>query len=336
MALSPVQEEFRRSLVEKLATGAYRLEIVDACLCGSREAVGLLTRDRYGIATGLVICESCALARTSPRLATEHLPSFYENEYHGLHQGVREPSPETALYMTGQGEQIATFLGELLPPGAIRVADIGCGTGQVLREFVAAMGDREVRAAGCEYSSAFARVGRGAGSDIRQGGPETLVELAPFNIVLLSHVVEHFPNPVAEMEAIRRLGDDGTLFYVEVPGILTLDTKAQYAYRLDQYFTLAHTYHFTLGTLEATMSRAGFKLVRGDEGVRGAFLRTAPSNPEIDGGELESVLAYLRQLSGPRARLRQVWPQSRQFLAAYARHLPAPVYDRLRRVARHR
>lgn len=318
ISLSPVQAEYRDALLSKLAAGEYRMEQA-SCLCGAADDVPLADCDRYGIPVGIVLCWACGLARTSPRLATDNLGSFYEHDYHGLHFGIRNPSPSTALFRRGQGAAIVKFLSDLLVPGPLRVADIGAGTGQVLREFEAAI-DRRVEGVGCEYSAAFVEAGKRAGSDIHHGGPETLE--GPFDLVILSHVVEHFPEPIKDLAAVRALGHDRTMFYVEVPGLLTIDRKAEYAYTLAQYLTLAHTFHFTNYTLADTMQRAGFLMIRGDEQVRSVFVQVplwGPTRPELD--HAERILASLAQLDSRAMQRKRLRPRLRQWVAAKAKSL---------------
>lgn len=333
MPLSAVQTEFRRALLEKLASGEYTLESVPRCLCGSVASKSIADRDRFGIPIGVELCNRCGLARTTPRLATRNLAAFYEHDYHGLHLSIRDPDPETVLCGAGQGRAIYAYVSDLLPPGRLHVADIGAGTGPVLRELQVAAGSRQVTGAGCDYSSAFVAAGRIAGTDLRQGGPEQLLELGPFDLVILSHVVEHFPDPVADLAAVRALGHSRTLFYVEVPGLGAIARKPEYAYRLAQYLTLAHTYHFTLATLLETMARAGFGVVRGDEYVRAVF-RQAPviEAPWIDPMTQPQVLESLGALDSLPIRAKRILPVARQRLAAFAKGiLPA----RLMRAVQH-
>ena len=294
--LTPVQHRFRETLLAKLSSAEYGYERVGTCLCGSKTSVQLATHDRFGIPVGTVLCPSCGLCRTDPRLATKDLPSFYNEIYHGLHQGIAEPDPARALFRVGQGGAIKEFLRDLLPGGHLKVAEVGCGTGNVLREFMAALPDREVVVVGCEYAEAFVAVGRSAGTDVRLGGPEVLLPSAPFDVVILSHVAEHFPDPVEALRDVRGLGHQDTLYYVEVPGLLTIHRKPEYGYRFDRYLTLAHTYHFTLATLASTMARSGYRFLRGDEEVRSVFQAGNIDVPTPDAGTAVRILDYLRWL----------------------------------------
>lgn len=302
--LSSVQADFRAALLQRLRAGEYRLEAQPLCECGAAGSVQLAAKDRFGIPVGTVLCTACGLVRTSPRLATQNLPSFYDEIYHGLHLGVPQPDPSMALFRAGQGMAIHDYVADLLPAGALRVAEIGCGTGQVLREFRASAVGCHVELVGCEYAHAFVAAGMEAGTDIRRGGVETLSGSGPFDLVILSHVVEHFPAPVADLSSLRQLGDDRTIYYVEVPGLLAIHHKPEYGYRLDRYLTLAHTYHFSLATLTATMARAGFVRLRGDEGVRSLFRMSAPTQPPPDRAAARNTLAYVKWLrSSQRLRL---------------------------------
>ena len=301
--LTAVQERFRDAVLAKLNAGDYALEEVLYCLCGSQDSVSVADRDRFGLPVGVVVCTACGLARTSPRLAQESLPRFYDEDYHGLHMGVPDPAASTSLFRPGHGRVIYSLLEGSLPGRQLRVAEVGCGTGQVLREFIAAGArrGREITGMGCEFASAYVEAGRGAGTTIRQGGPETLRDDSPFDVVILSHVVEHFTDVPGELAQISQLVATDGLVYVEVPGILTIDAKAEYEYEFGQYLTLAHTYHFSLDTLVDAMDRAGFALVFGDEETRSVF-RRAPHRVERSAAHgAAAVLEYLDSLDRSRS-----------------------------------
>jgi SAM-dependent methyltransferase len=302
--LTAVQREYRTKLLAKLARGEYHLEDVLACPCGSTDVMPLASHDRFGLPVGAVLCGSCGLARSTPRLSTADLPDFYQHDYHGLHMGLPAPEPSTALVRRGQGAGIFALLREQLPDGPLRVAEIGAATGQVLREFADAA-DREVRSAGCEYASAYVEAGRSVGTDMRQGGPETLRDLAPFDVVILSHVVEHLPDLSAGLAHVRALGDEATLYFVEVPGLLSIDRKPEYGFRFARYLTVAHTFHFTRRTLTETMERSGFQLLWGDEEIRSIFRQGPMREPKPDPSNAEEVMLGLRALDSWSNRLRQ-------------------------------
>ena len=184
--------------------------------------------------------------------------------------------------------------------GALYVAEIGAGTGQVLREFgrAAEAAGHDVNLIGCEYARSFVAAGREVGTDLREGGIEALAGGAPPDVFIMSHVVEHFADPAAELQQMWRIARPGTLVYVEVPGLMTLHAKTEYEFELSQYLTLAHTYHFTLSTLVQAMARAGFRLLTGDEVVRAVFVREDEATIQVDGqyNGAPQLLTYLRRV----------------------------------------
>lgn len=310
--LSAIQRDYRDVVLNKLASGAYHMELVRTCLCGETKALAIAEKDRFGIPVGIVACSSCGLVRTSPRLAADDLLAFYNDDYHGLHMGIPDPTPTTDLFRAGQGLRIYDYLRGYLPPGFLRVAEVGCGTGQVLRDLAraAAADGRQVTVVGCEYAKRYVAAGRLVGTDVREGGPREMLDAAPVDLVILSHVLEHFADVSEDLSVIRQLGHEGTLVYVEVPGFLSVHRKREYSYDLLHYLTLAHTYHFSLGTLTDTMFRAGFSFVEGSEEVRSVFRleraewagRSLP-----DEGRLELLVQYIHWLEGSRRlRLRRL------------------------------
>ncbi len=303
--LSPVQDKFRDQILAKLAANTYHLEVITTCLCGGQESVAVSEKDRFGIPVGVVTCRACGLLRTSPRLAAADLPAFYDHEYHGLHMGIPDPAPTTNLFRVGQGTRIYAFARPHLPEGTHRIAEVGCGTGEVLREFAqaAAADGRVTSLVGCEFATKYVLAGR-------QGGPEVLLEAGPADVIVLSHVLEHFADVPNELSLIRRMAHEATVVYVEVPGLFTVHLKPDYGYDLLQYLTLAHTYHFSRDTLRDTMRRAGFSMVAGDEHVHSLFRvdpHRAGSLDDDASGRFDQLIEYVNRLErSPRLRLQRV------------------------------
>jgi hypothetical protein len=313
LTLSTVQSRQRERFLERLADGTYHWEEVPTCVCGSEDMLPVSEKDRFGLPVGVVVCTQCGLVRTSPRLAAENLPTFYDLDYHALHQGIVNPTPDTALFREGQGSTIYDSLRAYLPEGRLLIAEIGAATGGVLREFAAAAGaeGRQVDLVGCEYAREFVDVGRAAGTDLRLGGVEALIGNAPADVLIMSHVLEHFSDPVAELVRIRSLLNARAIVYVEVPGIRSIHTKPEYEFDFLEYLTIAHTFHFSRGSLIRTMRRAGFEVVSADEEVRGVFMladlgkAAAASRLDPPTSDADDLIAYLRRLDSGAMRSRR-------------------------------
>ena len=327
--LSQIQRDQKTALLQRVAAGTYRWEDVPACLCGGTGALTLSHKDRFGIPVGTKVCDTCGLVRRTPRLAAADLPQFYERDYHALHMGIVAPDPSTVLVRAGQGAAIYSYMRDLLNDATVSVVEIGAGNGGVLREFAAAAkaDGRTATLVGCEYSSAFVEVARSLGTDVRHGGVETLNAIAVPDVLILSHVLEHFANPLTELARLKGLIGPATLVYVEVPGLLTLHKKEQYEFDLLHFITLAHTYDFTLTTLRCTLARVGLGLVRGDEEVRSVFRvrEPDPAVRQLADHSAQELVDYLAHVEHSRTlRQRRKWirwrraarPRMRKAMAA--------------------
>jgi SAM-dependent methyltransferase len=291
--LNAVQRSARDRVLQRYLTSVYAVEDVP-CVCGFSQGVSLVERDRYGLPTPSVLCVRCGVVRTTPTMIPESLALFYEEDYRPLYDGA-EVAPDTFFAeQVNRGRGVYEFA---RPQGTFRrVADIGCGAGGTLLAF------REAGGAvfGCDLGGTFLELGREHGLDLRHGSHETLVDAAPFDLVVLSHVIEHIPDPYAFLIDVKSLLTPTTgMIYVEVPGLREI---GRYGDPL-AYFQNAHLYNFDLGTLSRLFRSAGYDLVAGNEHVRALFIAGRPTEPlVVDPGAVGSVLESIA--TAERQRLR--------------------------------
>jgi SAM-dependent methyltransferase len=130
-----------------------------------------------------------------------------------------------------------------------------------------------VQAFGCDYSSDALLQAKRNEIEVVQGGFDEIGQFGSADILILSHVFEHFPDLNLALEQINTLIHDSSLIYIEVPGVDDLVNKAEYGFNYQVYCVLAHTYNFSLRSLTAVMSSGGFRLLEGDEYVRSIFVK---------------------------------------------------------------
>ena len=114
------------------------------------------------------------------------------------------------------------------------------------------------------------------------------------NLVILSHVVEHFFNVGKEIDGIQDLLLPGGYLYIELPGVFNLQP---YSYDFLKSLQNAHNYYFTLETLEQVLSFYGWKLEQGDETIRSVFRYTGHRNDVLTNyyPKVNSSLIYFEQ-----------------------------------------
>jgi SAM-dependent methyltransferase len=146
----------------------------------------------------------------------------------------------------------------------MHVLELGCGAGWNL----ALLRDSGATTVGYDFDRDYLDFGvREVGLDLRFGGvTEASRQLdMKFDLVILSHVVEHMPSPVEDVTQVSNLCSIDGYLYIEVPGLFNLH-KAYSDPR--KYWQNAHTFSFTLLTLRSAIEPTGFSLVNGNDHIR--------------------------------------------------------------------
>lgn len=260
--MNSVQLATRDHVLDKYADGTYAT-IEVPCLCGVNGGQIVAERDRYGLPSPSVLCRACGVVRTSPRLTDDSLGSFYDDDYRPLYTGSIEAGADFLMFQRVRGQNISHFVADMLPANS-RVVDLGCGTGLTLLSFR----DAGHRVAGCDLGSTYLESGRSLGLDLRHGDYTTLADVAPFDFVILSHVIEHVADPRKLMDDLKTMLAPRGLVYIEVPGLQRIPTSFGDPLR---YFQNAHLWNFDLGSLTAVMAGYGYRRVKGNEVVRSVF-----------------------------------------------------------------
>jgi 2-polyprenyl-3-methyl-5-hydroxy-6-metoxy-1,4-benzoquinol methylase len=273
--LNTVSRSYRARLIKAIDKGEIKLKAVNSCYCGAALKERLSGMDRFGLPFSTYICRQCGLISTSPRIGEESLGPYYDRFYHPLHFGVKSLQERHALFMVGQGHKI---FGILLPfigkRKQISLLEIGAGTGSILMEFeVSARGHGiNVNGIGTELSTECVNVAQERGSNVIYGSFDQIIKTkTKFDIIILSHIFEHFINLDEEIAKIRELIHDDSLVYVEVPGVMALHKSGQYNFDYLQYFTHAHMYNFNLTSLTNIFNKNGFRLIYGNEYISAVY-----------------------------------------------------------------
>jgi len=274
------QIEAIREFQNMLAEGHYGQED-SPCLCGSTRDLRLASRDRYGLPCVTLVCRSCGLLRTSPRLDQASSDRFYEEHYRPIYVGDTIASDDFFDEQVRKGVRIYNYLKMTsLWGGAVkdkRVYDIGCGAGGVLYPFHEA----GCEVYGCDLGSNYLKYGRKKGLRLLHGGSPVLKKYGRADLIILSHVFEHINDPFKFLEELKSILKDDGCVYIEVPGVYSVPDM--YACDFLSYLQGAHLYHYNLQTLRSVMQKAGFSLVGGDQGVRALF-RKGPDTEFVPAG----------------------------------------------------
>ena len=275
----------------RAAAPGVELESVPCAVCGADDPTALRwAGDQLSGKPGrfrLVRCRRCRLVYLNPRPAPRALAEWYFDGYEPHRPaGPFRPTRRGALrrwvgaravpwYTRGVGFDPAAVRATLdriddLPPYFVfgfvptrrggRVLDVGCGTGANLdaaRRF-------GWETHGVEVSPAAAQVARETlGLNVVTGTLEAAAYPDEhFDVVALSHVLEHLPDPVATLREVARILRPDGLVLLAVPNHRSLPAFVFRSYWFP-WEVPRHLYHFSPTSLAALLDRVGaLRLVR--------------------------------------------------------------------------
>lgn len=298
-----------REFSAKIKDGSIRQSEHDVCpLCFDTEALLIAEIDRYGTPCKTVICKGCGLVFNDSFFSEDSLEIVYKKLYGKINfNGV---SPEEGFLKRTKPDAFSwkrfAYISLQLADNLKKintVFEIGCRDGCNLLPFYLA--GKEV--IGCDFDEDYLNVGRKRGLNLIRGGADSLIESGrKADLIILSHVFEHFIDLDKEIDKIKKVLTDSGYIYVEVPGLLNWNRKRcdvliEDGYRSTNdflsYIQSVHNYYFDLEKISFLFERAGFKMVTGDEWVRAIF-RNGGSTESAKGISVsaEKVLTHLKSI----------------------------------------
>jgi hypothetical protein len=225
-------------------------ETVSVCpLCASTRSRLFDQRRFHGLEVVNRLCTNCGLVYQSPRMTEAESAAFYANEYRLLQEGSRDPTLRNRIAQRKRARLMLEFIRPLIPTVS-RHLDIGCSLGILLQEINSAYQDQAV---GVEPGEAHRLGAVKAGLTVYPSLDELeKSEPARFDLISLSHVLEHLYNPVEYLAHLREslITPFGSLL-LEVPNLYAHDS-----------FEVAHLYAFSAHTLREVLARSGYEIVR--------------------------------------------------------------------------
>ena len=229
------------------------------------------TRDhlRPNVLTEYMIewCAPCDFGRVAGEFKPDDVATFYTSEYY-THDALRESDRQQTNLLDRLLVQLAWRFdrGADLSPSEVKPAhpgstmcDVGCGSGRAMAMFKQAGYD----VVGVE-PDADARLPASKAGEVFDGTAETLdAALAgrQFDVILLSHVLEHCIDPTAALGNVKRFLVPGGTAIIEVPNSTA---KGFQTYGPGWFFSdiPRHLNFFTEGSLRRALALAGLRVTR--------------------------------------------------------------------------
>lgn len=224
------------------------IEVAMCPLCLSEERRTFEVTQDSGFTLRYSICRYCAFVYQNPRMEAEALGNLYEGEYRVIVQGSEGPCAKDVRFQLARAYNQVRMLSDLLPKVA-RHLDVGCSSGALMAVMMQRYGCLSV---GVEPGAAYTAFARSKGFRVFLDLDELAAnEAEGFDLVSLSHVLEHLVDPVAELVALKErfIARNGHLL-VEVPNLFG-----------HRSLELAHLTAFTPTSLRDVLEKAGLRTV---------------------------------------------------------------------------
>ena len=248
-----------------------------------------------GVDLQYLICRHCGLVFLSPRFDELSLREFYQAEYRVLNSGDEGPTKEDLRVQQARAGHLARVVKSQVREVRSHL-DIGCSAGELLSAIRAAYCDvANFKSVGIELSRAHRSWCEQRGllvyptvEDFLAGGARE------FDLVTLSHVLEHLVDPVGFLRDLR-------LKVVSSTGFLLLEVPNLFGHGC---LEVAHTLAFCERTLKEMLHVSGFCPVlaklhsipyAGSSGLRYITALAAPAGC-ANGSHLEARRVWWRMV----------------------------------------
>jgi 2-polyprenyl-3-methyl-5-hydroxy-6-metoxy-1,4-benzoquinol methylase len=217
--------------------------------CSCREVLYAKPREKNGIAYSVWSCRTCGFGETFPQADDAMLHALHSIQYYRNREGVRFVKPVEFLIERTRWWRIHR-LSQFVTIG--RALDIGCGSGQFLHD----LRGRGWDVAGLELNTEIASTV----SSIHGFAVETNLdafENESFDLITITHVLEHVRDPRAMLTQCSRLLRPGGIIAVAVPNLDSWQARLT----RENWFHLdvpRHLWHFSENWLSKTVQSLGF------------------------------------------------------------------------------
>lgn len=222
-------------------------------------AVGGLFDTRFGIAGTFEVrrCRRCGLEQLSPLPTPAELKTLYERYYNfsgergTVYTVLREwffSSPLYRLWIR-LDEDISFHTRR----GRGRLLDIGCNEGRTLKNYAR----NGFQAEGTELNETAAAVARAAGFAVFTGALEDFAPAQPYDVAVLSNVLEHALDPRAMLRSVSRLLGSGGQVWISCPNNHSW-LRSVFGRWWINWHVPFHITHFSPRTLRHLLEASGF------------------------------------------------------------------------------
>ena len=238
------------------------------CSCCGSEASHEIARARDYIYHGsdaylsLVACDACDHIYLNPQPTTNALPIMYPENYGTFSSKFRSGFNLLAVIKNAVNRKRFGNVAGVLSKG-MRILDVGCGNGELLRALAADRPDLELYGLDWHFPAATRRDLEAAGIHLIEG----TLEGAPlpenfFDCVLMYQLVEHLWEPGAGLSKLATSLRPGGIIALETPDTDGYDRRFFARGAWGGYYVPRHLNLYNFDRLAQLLKKSGFEIVQ--------------------------------------------------------------------------
>ena len=231
-----------------------------ACGGALRTVLDRVFDTRFGIDTTFDIarCVACGLEQTAPRPGRTALAAYYAAHYNFGGESDTAYTRQRARILRSRAYRLWLAIdGDISfhdRPGHGRLLDIGCNEGRSLVLY-ARNGFATVE--GLETNPVAAEAARAKGFVVHGDELEDFRPNQPYDVAVLSNVLEHALDPAEMLRQVRRILKPGGQLWISCPNAASWQ-RSLFGRRWINWHVPFHIVHFTDATLDRMLDASGF------------------------------------------------------------------------------
>lgn len=267
------------SIVHLIESYKSKTYLWEACpLCQHQQAYCVSHRANENLPTTTLLCQQCGLLYAQERFDD----TFWQEYYCRIKSQQDNQSAQLAItfdkrtspqsFSFSRFHLVKQLLGEAKYNQINQVFEFGCADGANLYPYL----QDGKKVFGFDYNSSKVNEGKKRGLNLKSASfEECLEQLEKADLVILSHVVEHFPDPIQVLKQLLQKAKPEAIFYFEIPGLfghnnhkVLMDLPYQSSTNLLAYLQFEHRFHFDRESFVLLLKSLGLKITYSDQWVR--------------------------------------------------------------------
>lgn len=222
------------------------VEVTRCPICGSSSKSFFESARENDRTLTYCLCGDCGTVFQSPRMTNSALKSYYEAGYVAQHQHASGVTEKELRIQAGRARNLVRLLSPRISV-VERHLDIGSSTGSLM---LAIQGIYANEAIGIEPAQVYRAYCEARGLSVV---PDLdALDSTRFDLITMAHVVEHLPDPVDYLRAIRER-------WLTPEGILLVEVPNLYGHTSVE---IPHLFCFSAETLRYALTQAGYGVVQ--------------------------------------------------------------------------